>query len=38
MGPKEFMMIGAGVLLLVAVTLAVNWAKNRSGNNAKNQS
>ena len=32
MGPKEMMMIGGAVLLLVAVTFAVNWVKNRSGN------
>ena len=39
MGPKEMLMIGAAVLLLVGVTLAVNWAKSRSGNSAnKNQS
>lgn len=33
MGPKELMMVGAGVVVLVAVTFLVNWAKNRTGNN-----
>lgn len=33
MGPKELLMIGAGVLVLVAVTFAMNWAKNRNSNN-----
>lgn len=38
MGPKEMMMVGAGVLVLVAVTFLVNWVKSRSGNSNKNQS
>lgn len=32
MGPKEMMMVAGAVLLLVVVTFAVNWVKNRSGN------
>jgi len=38
MGPKEMAMVAGAVLLLVAVTFAVNWAKNRSGNSNKNPS
>ena len=41
MGPKEMMMIGVGILVLVAVTFVVNWAKNRSstgGNNVNTKS
>ena len=38
MGPKEMMMVAGAVLLLVVVTFAVNWVKNRSGNSNKNPS
>ena len=38
MGPKEMMMVAGAVLLLVAVTFAVNWVKSRSGNSNKNPS
>ena len=41
MGPKEMMMIGLGVAVLLAVVFLTNWIKSRSnGNNGntKNQS
>ena len=37
-GPKELIMIGVGLLVLTAILLVSNWARNRFGNNAhKNQ-
>ena len=38
MGPKEMAMVAGAVLLLVAVTFALNWVRSRSGNSNKNPS
>ena len=37
MGPKEMLMIGAGVVVLFAVTFLLNWVKNRNSVNTKSQ-